>query len=66
MNITVVLILESKKKEVTCSSDSVLTIFFAKCLLKVLKIQTIILGILSVSFRFNFKSDHEDSLLFHL
>lgn len=53
--LSIALILE-RKKVVTCSGDSVLLVFFAKCLLKVSKMQTIIFGIVCVSLKFNFKS----------
>lgn len=53
--LSIALILE-RKKVVTCSGDSVLIAFFVKSLLKVLKIQTVTFGIVSVSLQFNFKS----------
>lgn len=53
--LSIALILE-RKKVATCSGDSALIPFFAKYLLKVSKIQTIICGIVNVSLKFNFKS----------
>lgn len=54
-----------KKKVVTYSGDSTLIAFFAKCLLKVSKIQTVIFGIVSVPLKFNFKSVKINCFVIH-
>lgn len=53
--LTVAIILESKTP--ACSGDSVLAVFFAKCLLKISKMQMITLDILGVALKFDFKRD---------